>query len=365
MKALKEVMHRKAAAFWIEGTPRTTVRFFLHDTIPTGPPVRLPPHNLKGEAAQWVDEKLQDEIDRGQMLRGNSPWGSPAFPTKEFAEHRRQRKRRIVVDYRRVNARTLRAVYYVRRSDDVKAEAAGSAFLTFLDAATGFNHLVNTRRAREMLAVIARSGQFLPVCLTFGPVNGPEDFSYVVDRTFAPGKDAKRRFCTEWLGYVDDLTVRTGRVIDGTIYTDDEMTDRLKEAMRRAREMRGGQSPAAALAGLGFVPQELGAEMASKEVAGKRPKKKKYDPVEVDRNAPFAHGLGEAQDKVARKSVTNTSLLSCLVCGVVPYVNQNVENNTQTHCMLCAAWRSEERFRPRPRARPRARPRPARCRRRA
>ena len=34
---------------------------------------------------------------------------------------------RIVVDYRRVNARTLRAVYYVRRADDVKAEAAGSA----------------------------------------------------------------------------------------------------------------------------------------------------------------------------------------------------------------------------------------------
>jgi hypothetical protein len=99
--------------------------------------------------------------------------------------------------------------------------------------------------------------------------------------------------------------------------------------------------------------------MASKEVAGKRPKKKKYDPVEVDRNAPFAHGLGEAQDKVARKMVTDTFLLSCLVCGVVPYVNQNDENNTQTHCILCAAWRSEERFRPRPRARPR----PARCRR--
>ena len=105
--AVREVIYRKAAAFWKEGTPRTTVRFFLHDTIPTGPPVRLPPHSLKGESAQWVDSKLQDEVDRGQMVRGSSAWGSPAFPTKEFAEHRRQRKRRIVVDYRRVNARTL------------------------------------------------------------------------------------------------------------------------------------------------------------------------------------------------------------------------------------------------------------------
>ena len=34
---------------------------------------------------------------------------------KEFAEHRRQRKRRIVVDCRRVNNRALRAVYYAGR----------------------------------------------------------------------------------------------------------------------------------------------------------------------------------------------------------------------------------------------------------
>ena len=56
-------------------------------------------------------------------------------------------------------------------------EAAGSAYLTFLDAVTGFNQIKNTRRAMEMLAIVARSGQFLPVCLTFGPHNGPEDFS--------------------------------------------------------------------------------------------------------------------------------------------------------------------------------------------
>ena len=108
--ATAEVLRRKAAAFWIEGTPRTTVRFVEHDTIPTGPPVKVPPHNLKGEAAEWTDSKLQDEVARGQLELGTSPWGSPPFPTREFASHRQQRKRRIVVDYRRVNGRTLRSV---------------------------------------------------------------------------------------------------------------------------------------------------------------------------------------------------------------------------------------------------------------
>ena len=67
------------------------------------------------------------------------------------------------MDYRRVNSRTPRAVYHVRRSEDVKAEVAGSVYMTFLDADTGFNQLVNTMRARQMLAIIARSGQFLPI----------------------------------------------------------------------------------------------------------------------------------------------------------------------------------------------------------
>ena len=37
--AIREVVRRKAAGFWVEGTTRTTVRKFAHDCIPTGPPV--------------------------------------------------------------------------------------------------------------------------------------------------------------------------------------------------------------------------------------------------------------------------------------------------------------------------------------
>ena len=72
-----------------------------------------------------------------------------------------------MVDYRRVNARTLRAVYYIRRADDGKSEVAGSTFMAFVDAVTGFNQVINTPRARQMLAIIACSGQLLPICLTF------------------------------------------------------------------------------------------------------------------------------------------------------------------------------------------------------
>ena len=129
--------------------------------------------------------------------------------------------------------------------------------------------MVNTPRARQMLAIIARSGQFLPICLTFGPVNGPEDFSYVVDRSFAPGPSAKRRFCVEWLAYVDDLTDRAGRVLDGKFYTDEEVTDRIRAAAADPKKLQVGQTPQQALEALGFSAKELSAERPSKSPAKK------------------------------------------------------------------------------------------------
>ena len=239
--ALVEVAARCAAAFWVEDTPRTTVRHMAHDTIPTGPPVRTPPHRLSTEDSQWVEDQILQEVRRGQLERGLSEWGSPPFPTKAVVPaHQRARKRRMVVDYRRVNARTRRALYYVRRADDVKQECAGSLWYTFLDACAGFNQIANTERARKMLAILARSGQYLPRCLTFGPHNGPEDFAYAVDRIFTPAVRATRRYCREWQAYADDITVRTGRYLEGTCLSDTEYAARIGN---RSPETTGAASP--------------------------------------------------------------------------------------------------------------------------
>ena len=86
MAACREVLSRKAGAFWLEGEddPRTALRYLLHDTIPTGPPCRTPPHRLKGEEADWVDEQLQKDVISGQLIRGNHEWASPPLAVRAF-----------------------------------------------------------------------------------------------------------------------------------------------------------------------------------------------------------------------------------------------------------------------------------------
>ena len=109
-------------------------------------------------------------------------------------------------------------------------EVAGSMWMSMVDACKGFNQVANTRRARDMLARLARNGQYLPVCLTFGPTNGPEDFAFATDSVFAPGRGRKMRFCTNWQTYADDITIRSGRWLDGVYYSDEERSKRVKDA---------------------------------------------------------------------------------------------------------------------------------------
>ena len=85
---------------------------------------------------------------------------------------------------------------------------------------SGFYQVRNTPRAKRILAVLTASGCYLPECLPFGPMNGPEDFARVVDTLFAMGKSRIRRLNREWQVYVDDFCVRTGRWRGGKAYSD-------------------------------------------------------------------------------------------------------------------------------------------------
>ena len=135
-----------------------------------------------------------------------------------------------------------------------------------------FNQILNTQRAKKMLAILARSGQFLPVCLTFGPTNGPEDLAYATDRVYSPGRGRKMRLCKEWEIYADDCTIRTGRYLDGLYYTDAEHAARVKEATKKSREPM--QELDAAFEALGFNPAGLGQDKKGKPAAEAKSKAK-------------------------------------------------------------------------------------------
>ena len=66
-------------------TPRATVKGYRHRLITKGPPVRVGLHRLPRPDSELLEKALQEDVDRGQLIKGHSQWGFPAFITKEGA----------------------------------------------------------------------------------------------------------------------------------------------------------------------------------------------------------------------------------------------------------------------------------------
>ena len=66
------------------------------------------------------------------------------------------------------------------------------------------------------------------------------------------------RLCKEWEIYADDCTIRTGRIIDGTYFSDKEYESRVKTAVKEAKPPQ--QDFEAAFEALGFNTKGLNAD---------------------------------------------------------------------------------------------------------
>ena len=129
---------------WLPESPRTTVKGFKHRLITRGPPVRGKLFRLNRPDTEWIEKAIKEDVDRGQLQKGTSEWGFPAFPTKVAASHKAiKRKRRVVVDYRALNRVTVRKVFLIPNSDQIKSCVSGSKFISVADAKEGFNQVEN------------------------------------------------------------------------------------------------------------------------------------------------------------------------------------------------------------------------------
>ena len=124
---IRFVVSRGSGCMWLPETPRTTVKGFRHRLITKGPPIRRKLFGLNRADTEWIEKAIAEDVKRGQLEKGTSDWGFPAFPTKENAAYKAiKRGRRMVVDYRELNKVTVRKFFLIPNSDYIKSTVAGT-----------------------------------------------------------------------------------------------------------------------------------------------------------------------------------------------------------------------------------------------
>lgn len=111
--------------------------------------------------------------------------------------------KRLVLDFRPLNAQTKKVVYPLPNIDDCLDTLSGKQYFSTLDMASGFWQIPMAKESREMTAFRTEDGLFQFKRMPFGLTNAPASFQRMVNALFAGLKGLNLQV------FVDDICVAT------------------------------------------------------------------------------------------------------------------------------------------------------------
>ncbi|CAF4826834.1 unnamed protein product, partial [Rotaria magnacalcarata] len=135
-------------------------------------------------------------LEVGQIAPSRSPWASPIVlsPKKDGSL-------RFCVDYRKLNASTIRTAYPRPRVDDTLDSLREAKYISTLDLRSGYWQVEIDPDSRDKTAFITHRGLYEFLVTPFGLSNAPATFQRLMDTVLA---GIKWQSC---LVYIDDIIV--------------------------------------------------------------------------------------------------------------------------------------------------------------
>lgn len=150
---------------------------------------------------QEVNSQINKMLEDGIIRHSQSPWSSPIWIVPKKADASGQKKWRIVVDYRKVNEKTLNDRYPLPNIEDLLDKLGKCNYFTTLDLASGFHQIEMHQDSIQKTAFNVENGHYEYLRMPFGLKNAPATFQRVMDHVL---KDIQNKIC---LVYMDDIII--------------------------------------------------------------------------------------------------------------------------------------------------------------
>ena len=181
-------------------------------------PIKQPPCRTSPSKHVEIERQVEDLLQRGIVKKSNSPWSSPVvLVTKKDGSQR------FCVDYREVNAATVKDAYPPPRIDDSLSALSGAKWFSTLDLASGYWQVPMDPASSGKAAFVTTSGLYEWTVMPFGLTSSPSTFERLMELILVG-----LRFET-CLIYLDDVIVY-GRTFVEELKRLEEVFVRLKSA---------------------------------------------------------------------------------------------------------------------------------------
>ncbi|WVZ71707.1 hypothetical protein U9M48_020259 [Paspalum notatum var. saurae] len=153
---------------------------FRIDLVPGTAPVSKRPYRMAPDELKELKIQLQEQLDKGFIRPSSSPWGCPAL----FVEKKDQGGKRLCVDYRPLNAVTVKNKYPIPHIDILFDQLAGAKVFSKIDLRSGYYQIKIREEDIPKTAFSTRYGLYEYLVMSFGLTNAPAFFMYMMNSVF-------------------------------------------------------------------------------------------------------------------------------------------------------------------------------------
>jgi len=201
----------------LPGLPPDRKIEFAIELKPETAPISRRPYRMSPNELAELKKQLQELLDKGYIHPSTSPWGCPALFVKKKDE-----SLRLCVDYRPLNAVTIKNKYPLPRIDILFDQLVGAKVFSKIDLRSGYHQIKIRPEDIPKTAFSTRYGLYEYLVMSFGLTNAPAHFMYLMNSMFMPELD---KFVVV---FIDDILIYSKN--------EEEHAEHLRIVLQRLRE---------------------------------------------------------------------------------------------------------------------------------
>jgi hypothetical protein len=157
---------------------------FIIELQPGTTPISRQPYKITPKELAELKVQLNELLDKGYIHPSSSSWGCPALFVKK-----KDQSLRLYVDYRPLNAITIKNKYPLPRIDIIFDQLVGVRVFSKVDIHSGYHQIKIRLEDVPKTTFSTRYGLYEYLVLSFGLTNAPAHFMYLMNSVFTPELD--------------------------------------------------------------------------------------------------------------------------------------------------------------------------------
>jgi hypothetical protein len=163
----------------LSGMPPDRDAEFVIELHPGTAPISKRPYHMPPKEFTELKTQLQELLDKGYIRPSSSPWGCPALFVKK-----KDGSLRLCVDYRPLNALTIKNKYPLPRIDVLFNQLTRAKVFSKIDLRSGYHQIKIRPCDIPKTAFSTRYGLYEYLVMSFGLTNAPAYFKYLINSIF-------------------------------------------------------------------------------------------------------------------------------------------------------------------------------------